>query len=338
MPKLLFRKPRYVKFGKYARVSIRGKIHHLGKYNSAESKEKYKRLIAEHWNVPDLGPPDPSERITITELAVRYIQHAEQHYRKNGKPTTEVYAAKSAIRRLRALYGSTLASEFGPLKFQAFRDSLIAENLSRATCNHYAFHVCRMFKHAAKFEFVPFGWYQRLTTIGTLQEGRSAARETDDVLPVGDAIVEKTISELASDVLKAMVRIHRLTGMRSSELCQMRPCDIDRTGEAWLYRPTVHKNQHRKTQASKQRVIVLGQQAQAILTPYLLRDHQAFCFVPESRGKAKYTACSYRRAIQRAAKRAKVPHWFPNQPRHSWATGVYFLKWVSTTRTYWFVS
>ena len=35
-----------------------------------------------------------------------------------------------------------------------------------------------------------------------------------------------------------MVRIQVATGMRPSEVCKMRPCDIDLSREdAWIYRP-----------------------------------------------------------------------------------------------------
>jgi hypothetical protein len=39
---------RHHKARDYAVVSINGKDHYLGKYDSDESKEKYHRLIAEH--------------------------------------------------------------------------------------------------------------------------------------------------------------------------------------------------------------------------------------------------------------------------------------------------
>ena len=68
-----------------------------------------------------------------------------------------------------------------------------------------------------------------------------------------------------------LVRIHRLTGMRPAEVCQLRPCDIDRTDEVWTYRPESHKNQHR----GRDRVVPLGPKAQAVLLKYLVRDSQS---------------------------------------------------------------
>jgi hypothetical protein len=47
------------------------------------------------------------------------------------------------------------------------------------------------------------------------------------VQPVSDSDIEATVAELA-DIVADMVRIHRLIGCRPSELCNMRPMDIDR--------------------------------------------------------------------------------------------------------------
>ena len=133
-----------------------------------------------------------------------------------------------------------------------------------------------------------------------------------------------------------MVQLQRLTGMRPAELCIVRPVDLDRTSETWLYRPHKHKTQHH----GRDRVIPLGPKAQVILVKYLARDAEAFCFRPvDSEAKRRaaqnadrktplscgnrpgtnrvrrpnripgdhYETASYRRAINRACDRA-YPH------------------------------
>jgi integrase len=77
-----------------------------------------------------------------------------------------------------------------------------------------------------------------------------------------------------------MVELQQLTGMRPSEVSQLRPCDIDRSADVWLYRPASHKNQHKKSRLAKTRTIAIGPVGQELLAPFLLRDHQAFCFCP----------------------------------------------------------
>ena len=56
----------------------------------------------------------------------------------------------------------------------------------------------------------------------------------------------------------------------------MRPCDIDRSGELWLYRLDSHKIEHH----GRGRVVVLGKQAQKVVTPFLFRDPDSFLFSP----------------------------------------------------------
>jgi hypothetical protein len=77
-----------------------------------------------------------------------------------------------------------LANEFGPVRYHSFRQTFINAKLARTTINKYMFHVRAMFKHAGKMESIPFEWYWRLKEVGNLIEGRSQAKETDDVLPV----------------------------------------------------------------------------------------------------------------------------------------------------------
>ena len=77
-------------------------------------------------------------------------------------------------------------------------------------------------------------------------------------------------------VVADMVRFQRLTGARPGEVCQLRPCDVERGGEVWQYRPESHKTQHH----GRERIIYIGPQAQDVLRPYLLRDAQAHCFQP----------------------------------------------------------
>lgn len=146
-------------------------------------------------------------------------------------------------------------------------------------------------------------------------------------------MVEATLPHL-QPIVADMVRLQRLTGARPAEICILRPCDVDRSGDVWAYRPAHHKTEHH----GQERVIFIGPKAQAVLLPYLLRASGAHCFSPkESEGKHNaqrreeraspmtpsqtkrkrlrrparapgdhYTVESYRRAIHRAADKANV--------------------------------
>jgi len=177
-------------------------------------------------------------------------------------------------------------------------------------------------------------------TLESLRYGRSAARESKRVLPVPVEHVEAVLPFL-SRVVADIVKLQLLTGMRSTELCTLRPCDIDKSVEetegVWLYRPKIYKGRHIEDYV---RIVFIGPKAQNILRPYLLRLPASFCFTPEDAEKQtgkikhkKYKPCydrnSYRKAIQRAIaaynkpiedKEREIPHWNPHRIRHTRAT------------------
>jgi integrase len=147
-------------------------------------------------------------------------------------------------------------------------------------------------------------------------------------------VVDTTLPHLP-EVVADMVRLQRLTGMRPAELCMLRPCDIDRSKDVWIYRPATHKTQH----LGKERVVFIGPKAQGVLLRYLARDAKSYCFQPrDSEAKRRslksqgtrefndrYVVTAYRRAIHRACDKAfpsKEHRWSPNRLRHSAATEV----------------
>ena len=57
----------------------------------------------------------------------------------------------------------------------------------------------------------------------------------------------------------------------------MRTCDIDRTGDVWVYEPHTHKNEHH----GHPRKIAIGPKAQEILEPFLKPNRrEAYLFSP----------------------------------------------------------
>ena len=190
-------------------VSIGGKMHYLGRFDSPESHELYRRLLAEVW-ASDTDQPNSTDQIpissdqgtlkeiTILELAVCYGKEANRYYRKNGKPTSEWENAKRVLRELTSLYGTTLANEFGPLRFQAFRNIYIKRGCTRTTINKYMVHIKKMFQHAGKMELLPMECFWRIRDVGNLIQGRSDAREGRDVLP--DTTQERPRSRSAREL------------------------------------------------------------------------------------------------------------------------------------------
>ncbi len=115
-----------------ALVQINGERIYLGKHGSAESKEKYQRIIAE-WLVSvsepkqgDAASPATAIRhdLPVNEMLLAYLKFAEGYYAKDGKPTKEFVCMKHSLRTLLKLYGTTRARDFGPLALKAHFSSL----------------------------------------------------------------------------------------------------------------------------------------------------------------------------------------------------------------------
>lgn len=293
-------------------VTLSGNDHYLGVWPSQRKtpppdiQAKYERLIAE-WLANQRAPLPTKSRqqlqaegnigvstpspLTVAELILRYWHFAEGYYRHpDGTASPELHCLKSALRPLRKLYQDLPASEFTPLKLKAVRESMIGEGLARKTINSNIGRIKRLFKWADENELLPFGLAHSLAGVAGLKKGRTEAKEPEPIEPVAPEVVVQTLPHLPRTVA-AMVQIQMLTGARSSEVCIMRPCDIDRTTDVWVYRPTKHKTAHH----DKDRIIPLGPRAQAILEPFLAATSgpEDFVFSPvraEAEREAKRSA------------------------------------------------
>jgi len=275
---------------------------------------------------------DTSGRLrTIAQLVARYLEHCQTYYRP---PSREAENVGYAVGPLVEMFPALPVEEFRPLRLEAVREAMVAKGWSRGVVNRRVEMIKRMFKWAVSKQLVPIVQYQELSTVEGLHRGRSAAKETKPIRPVKEDHV-LLVLPYTTEVVATMVQIQLLTGMRSSEVCMMRPCDIDKSEPpVWFYRPQTHKTAYR----GYSRLIPLGPKAQRLLTPYLLRDKTDYCFAPkesqEQRGSngshsravcKRYDKNSYRRAVQYAVKAAnkdsvEVPMFTPHQLRHTAGT------------------
>ncbi|NQV26188.1 MAG: site-specific integrase [Rhodopirellula sp.] len=321
-----------------------GRDHYLGRYGSPESREKYHRLIAE-WLAGEseggktLRQSRSSDQLTVSELIQRYHSFVIDYYRKDGKPTSEQACIKAALRHLRELYGALLICDFGPLCLKAVRAQMLARGNARYTINKNIARIKRLFAWGLENELVPVGVHQALQAVAGLRRGKSSAKELLPVVSVEDESVEAILPHIPP-IVGAMVSIQLLTGCRPTEVCILRPGDVDREGDVWCYSPGTHKTEHHDIE----RRIYVGPRAQTVLVPFLNRESDNFCFSPREsaewerdrsrisatpiprprhgRRGERYTRDSYRRAIRRGCEAAGVPIWSPNQLRHNRATKI----------------
>jgi len=299
---------RYHKARNCAVVTLGGKNFYLGSHGSDESREKYARLILE-WEASGRKQPPAMQTeqlapFRVKDLVLRYYRFAQGEYvDENGKPTDEVTSIRIALRRLRKLYGNTLADDFGPKALKIVQEGMIKEGLSRKYINDSVNRIRRAFKWAVSEQLLSPRVHQALQTVEGLRKRRDKARKTKPVRPVTDDVVERTIQH-ASHVVADMVRFQRLTSARPGEVCIIQPGLIDRSKEVWEFWPARHKTER----FDKERVIFIGPKAQEILRPYLLRSASAYCFSPtESEAKRHQDRRAARQSPRTPSQEARQP-------------------------------
>jgi integrase len=280
-------------------VTLNGEDIYLGKWNTKTSRAEYDRLIGE-WLAGGRQLPKRGGDLTVAELGIKYLRFAEGYYRKDGRPTGSVAGIRVALRLLRQSYGHTLANDFGPLALESLQYRLIDGKKSRSTINEMIAIIRRAFRWGVAKELVGPEVHQALLAVPGLRKGRTAAREPKPIAPVADQVVDATLPNL-SLVVADMIRFQRLTGCRPGEVCQLRPMDIDRSADVWVYRPASHKTEHHE----RDRVIFIGPKAQNLLRPYLLRAAESFCFSAAESDRQ-------RRELRHAAR--KTPLSYGNRP------------------------
>jgi integrase len=199
-----------------------------------------------------------------------------------------------------------------------------------------------MYKWAAAEELVSPSAYYAIHSLLPLKMNRTKAVDHPDVKPVDPKHVE-AVFPYTTSVIRDMLQLQMLTGMRPDELTTITADRIDRSRKVWIYEPAQHKTKH----LGKSRKIFIGPKAQAVLSEYLNRDGYLFSPAESERIRLaklragrktpfygvgrpvkprktndRYSTDSYRDACkyaQGAAVRAgvKLEEWTPYQIRHN---------------------
>lgn len=223
----------------------------LGKFNSKESRAEYCRVIKE-WEIA--GQNLPSERgtattdLTINELLLAYLGHAQRYYVKDGVETSEVDSIRQAIRFVKDLYGATLARDFGPLALKVVRQAMIdhkitrkcknktvvlAQGLSRGNINKQIARIKRLFSWAVENELVPPATFQALAEVAGLRKGRTGAREKPPVKPVPpEAVQVRPCSGLTCRWSPFLLPRLAASPFTSRAICSERSCQDHRPRQA----------------------------------------------------------------------------------------------------------
>lgn len=162
----------------YTAEGTRTEILLPGDYGSKPSRTEYTRVLKVLEVNNGRLPADPAavrNDITIAELVLKFMAHAETYYVEPAtkEPTTEIAAFAAAVKPLVRLYATTPAAESGPLALQAVRSAMASGSWltdderaqrvrtkrsigqARSTCNKNINRIKMLVKWAASMELVP---------------------------------------------------------------------------------------------------------------------------------------------------------------------------------------
>jgi integrase len=309
-------------------VTIRKQTIYLGKFNSPESKKKYADLIRD-FQAGTVDIPAGSVQ-TMAGLAAAYLSHCKEYY----AGSTEYLRIKRALVIFLERTRDMEVCHITKKNIKYFQQDCVDRNHCRRYINMLTLCLMRCFKWLAANDYILPNKYNDLQLVPLLVAGRTKAQDHPPVSPVQTSDIEAVLKVL-NPMQAAMVKVQLVTAMRPGEMLQMRPADVDRSKDIWIYIPRQHKNSYR----GHSRKIMLGPKAQALLLPWIIGSPDDYIFSPQKirfcKGKRvpgeRYVSTSYSRMIQRACKKAGIKSWTPHQLRHTAATNyVEKCGWAET--------
>lgn len=337
-----------------------GKVHRKSfGADKNKARNRFATFNARWMKNADVRQGTSSDALTLREAAAKLEVYAKGHYvRRDGSQTGEAQGVMAALAPALRLFGDAPLAEFDADALKRTRDEMIRLGWCVNTINARVRRIrsaCGWFVGEKMMDATKWHEMRAVKALsshrGVVIDGKPVrVRATKPVTTVPDAYILATIEHLPLTIA-TMVRVELLTGMRPTEVCLMRPMDIDTSGPVWLYRPQRHKTEHH----GKERIVAIGPQAQAWLAPFMARPVHAYLFTPaeameqrlakrreqylptpgkgdyrrwqsqtarerQPRGGNVFDRTTYGRAIARACDDANVPRWSPNRLRHNAGT------------------
>ena len=168
---------------------------------------------------------------------------------------------KAALEKIKELLPDCEAIQFTARALMNFQRTLIKQDYARRYINKLVGLVRRVVNWAIRADILPDDFGYKLSRVPPLKYGE--ARETKRRK---DAKVDEIIAILPhlSETAGDMLLLQYLTGMRPSEVCNIKEEEIDKSGDVWRYIPAQHKTAGK----GKIREFVFCETAQKILNKY----------------------------------------------------------------------
>lgn len=292
-PKLCIKKSKNTAF-----VCVNGKEIYMGKVGS-ESEKNYRHFVSTWASGTLESTVKTNGNVSLEVLFSEYLNYLTS---LKNYSNADFQRVKIVITRTLQLYPDLFVDNFGPLELESVRKSFFKSGFvkngqhgeySRKYLNRLVNVLRGIFKWGVAKTLVKLETHEKLKYVQPLRAGRTEAVELDARENVTDSEIDKTLPFL-SLIYRDIIKLLRVTGMRPSEVCRLRICDIDRSRKdrIWIYIPADHKTKNR----GKKRIIPLGAKAQEILKNRIEnRAETDYLFTPADARREQWTEARKKR-------------------------------------------
>lgn len=292
------------------------------RYKSLQTKSERKAKEKQKEHDEQMRRPRTSYcDTTVAELCEKYrIAMKKRHVDRPGPVSSRYGVVLAALKTLEEGYGNLYIDDFTVECLMKLQRKWIEDGRARATVNDYVSIVRQMFHWALAETDLPFENYVRLGLVKQLKKGQTDAKDRQRSKVVAQEHID-AIRDDVPEMAGALIELQMLTAARPGELLSLKPTDIDTRGDVWIATLREHKTAY----CGEERKLRFGPKAQAILRKWMAKvavDTVIF----------RYDMAGYRWAIRRAIERynkkadeedrPRMPHWSPNQLRHTAATRI----------------
>jgi integrase len=298
-----------------AYVTLRSRMHYLGRAHSPESWRAYHAAIASYLKGE---PPERRSRtkvaaaLTVAELTERWYLAERERFGPRHQRTYEAgYASKELIRQ----HATASVCEFGPRAFKAIRDRMVEDGRSRQWTNRMMNTIRRCFRWGVAEELVPSDRLEALKAVDGLRHG--AAPEAPPRQAADPEAVETALRWLDANGqagAASILRFLRATGCRPGEACQAKWSELNLTGDLPHFVPSKHKT----ARHGIERLVPLNADALAAIGGGMRLGGDGFVFA-HTRGRP-FTSNAILLAVRRAIAATGCANWSPYGLRHLAAT------------------
>ncbi len=284
-----------------ARCQWKGVDYYLGPFGSEQAAKAYTDLLPQLLAGKEITRP-VTQFVSIASALM--IWWKDEGVKYDGTKEKDQYIKALAV--LVKLHAKTKTDRFGVRELEEVRDAMIKKDWCRNVINRQIGRIKTVWRWLERKGHASPGSWEHLRAMPGISMADRRVRNSAKRQSVSwcDFVA---VCRVVRSTVRTMLLLQWFTGMRPGEICRLKPSEIDRTGEVWVYRPASHKCAWR----GQSREIVLGPVSRKILAPLLAKAKPAdYLFAPSDRcperRRGHYSMESYAQVVRRAAEKAGV--------------------------------